>query len=234
MEELLKFAKGPLFVVTFTFMVLALFRQIVMHATQIRESIKRLSTREVDVRTNIMGIIDWLIPVRHIYRNRPLISIVSFILHVCLLIVPIFLIDHIALWYGGLGIRWPGLTPLIADAMTLVAIAAVTTLLAYRILGRGARILSSFMDYFLLLLLSIPFVTGFMACHPAVNPLSYKAMMLIHILSAEMIFVLIPLTKLAHSVLFPFDRFSSDVFWKMPVGAGEKIANELYGEEACV
>ena len=234
MEELLKFAKGPLFVITFTFMVLALLRQIVMHGAQIRECIKRLSTRELDVRSNVKGIIDWLIPVRHIYRNRPLLSVISFFLHICLLVVPIFLIDHIALWYGGMGIRWPGLTPIVADVMTLIAIAAATTLLAFRILSLGARMLSSFMDYFLLLLLSIPFVTGFMACHPAVNPLSYNAMMLIHILSAEMIFVLIPLTKLAHSVLFPFDRFSSEVFWKMPVGAGEKVANELYGEEACV
>jgi hypothetical protein len=44
------------------------------------------------------------------------------------------------------------------------------------------------------------------------------------------LFVLLPTTKLSHAVLFIFDRFSSDVFWKMPEGAGDRVAEELYGE----
>jgi hypothetical protein len=32
-------------------------------------------------------------------------------------------------------------------------------------------------------------------------------------------------------VLFPFLRFSSEVFWKLPAGAGERVARELYGDE---
>jgi len=34
--------------------------------------------------------------------------------------------------------------------------------------------------------------------------------------------------------LFLFDRFSSDIFWRMPAGAGDKVARELHGEEARV
>ena len=33
--------------------------------------------------------------------------------------------------------------------------------------------------------------------------------MLIHVLSAELLFVVVPFTKLAHVVLFPFDRLSA-------------------------
>ena len=104
----------------------------------------------------------------------------------------------------------------IADVLTLVTITAGIVLFCVRAFETGSRSLSSGMDYLLIVILLIPFVSGFMACHPAVNPLSYKPMMLIHILSADVVFILIPTTKLAHCVLFMFDRFSSDIFWRMP------------------
>ena len=94
--------------------------------------------------------------------------------------------------------------------------------------------MSSTIDYVLLIVLSVPFISGFMAVHPVFNPISYKGIMLIHILSAELVFVLMPFTKLAHCVLFPFDRISSEVYWRMPAGAGEKIAHELHGGDAKV
>jgi hypothetical protein len=54
--------------------------------------------------------------------------------------------------------------------------------------------------------------------------------MLTHLLSAELLFVLVPFTKLAHVVLFFFDRISA-VHWQLRPGAGDKIAEALYGEE---
>jgi len=80
----------------------------------------------------------------------------------------------------------------------------------------------------------VPFASGFMAMHPALNALPYHIMLLIHVLSAELVFVLMPVTKLAHGVLFPFNRFSSEIFWKFPAGAGDRVARELHGEEARV
>jgi hypothetical protein len=67
-----------------------------------------------------------------------------------------------------------------------------------------------------------------------VNPLSYNAMMLIHLLGAELVFVLLPTTKLSHCVLFPFLRVSSEIFWRMPPGSGDRVARELHGEETRV
>jgi hypothetical protein len=57
--------------------------------------------------------------------------------------------------------------------------------------------------------------------------------MLTHVLSAELLFVLIPFTKLSHIVLFFFDRISV-LHWQLRPGAGEKVAEVLYGEEARV
>ncbi len=230
MEALLDFARGPLFVGTFSFMILGLLRRVITQWAQMRASLRRLTNREIAVGANVRQSLAWLLPVKHLYRNRPFVSLTSFLFHVGLLLVPIFLVNHIDLWRSGLGIAWPGISSYTADVLTLFTIAAALVLLGFRLLDRAGRTLSSTLDYFLLVVLIIPFASGFMAFHPAFNPVPYDAMMLTHILSSELVFVLLPTTKLAHSVLFIFDRFSSDVFWKMPAGAGDRVAEELYGE----
>jgi nitrate reductase gamma subunit len=234
MKTFIEFAKGPLFAITFTFMLLGLIRLIVMHIVQLRRSIMRLSYRKFNVLANIKRIFEWLIPIKHIYSHKPLLSFTSVIFHSCLLIVPIFLVGHIDLWFRKLGIGWPGIPPVVADTLTLIAIAAAVILFAFRVFNRGARMLSGPMDYFLLVALSIPFISGFMLSHPGVNPASYNSMLLLHVFSSELVFILIPTTKLAHCVLFPFDRFSSEIYWKMPIGAGDKVARELHGQEVHV
>ena len=89
------------------------------------------------------------------------------------------------------------------------------------------------MDYVLLVTILLPFATGFMAAHPAYNPFSWHTVMLVHLLSAELLFILIPFTKLAHIVLFAFDRVSG-LHWQLRPGAGDKVARALFGKEARV
>lgn len=234
MNDVLEFIRGPLFAATFAFMVLGLLRRVVLQATQLRASLRRLLGPELRIWDNLRRFMEWLVPVKHIYRNRWLLSGASFLFHVGLLIVPLFLAAHVALWGRGIGLSWPALPPLLADLATLTVIAAGLVLLGYRLFDAGARELSSASDYLLLLALLVPFVSGWLALHPAMSPFSYKAVMLVHVLGAELVFVLLPTTKLAHCVLFPFVRVSSDVFWKMPPGAGDLVARELHGEEARV
>jgi nitrate reductase gamma subunit len=93
--------------------------------------------------------------------------------------------------------------------------------------------MSRFSDYCLLAVIFLPFATGYATSHPNVNPVSWEVMMLMHLLSAELLFVLIPFTKLAHIVLFFFDRVSA-VHWHLRPGAGDRVAEALYGEEARV
>ena len=55
--------------------------------------------------------------------------------------------------------------------------------------------------------------------------------MLVHTLSGNLMLLLMPFTKLAHAVLFPFERVSSEVFWRFPAGAGDRVADALHGKE---
>ncbi|MBN1609484.1 MAG: hypothetical protein JW940_22830 [Polyangiaceae bacterium] len=227
----LEFAKGPLFAATFTFMLLGLLRCLVSQLRQFRTSLRRLDNPDVDIGANVRQTLAWLVPVRHLYRNRPFVSFTSFVFHVGLLITPIFLVNHIELWRSSLGLAWPGIGPRFADVLTWLTVAGALVLLAFRVFNGAGRALSAASDYLLLLAVVVPFVSGFMAMHPRYNPIGYDGMMLIHVLSSELLFVLLPTTKLSHAVLFVFDRLSSDVFWKLPPGAGERVAQELYGEE---
>ena len=63
--------------------------------------------------------------------------------------------------------------------------------------------------------------------HPALNPFPYAATMLFHVMSANLVFVLIPLTKLSHMALIPGVQFVSEAAWHWPPHAGSRLAVTL-------
>ena len=52
-------------------------------------------------------------------RKNPLFTTVTFLFHLCVVILPIFLLAHIVLWYESWKILWWSLPDMLADAMTL-------------------------------------------------------------------------------------------------------------------
>jgi nitrate reductase gamma subunit len=87
--------------------------------------------------------------------------------------------------------------------MTLALIGSGLFLLLRRIIRTEVRILTGVWDYVLLLLTIFPFITGFLAFHQF-GP--YKTMVLLHIISGEILLIIIPFSKLAHVILFFFTR----------------------------
>ncbi|MFC2171420.1 hypothetical protein ACFLU6_02165 [Acidobacteriota bacterium] len=231
MENWLQFARGPLFTITFLIMVFGLIRhvllQLLLLATKGR-TLKLVRWRRVASDT-----LSWMFPVRHLIKGTVILTLTSIIFHIGVILVPCFLADHIALWEKFIGLDLPALTKGLADSLTLLTIACILVLLMCRILITRSRALSRPSDYFLLVMVLLPFFTGYLAAHPAANPLPWNKMMLFHILSAEALFVIVPFSKLAHMVLFPFDRLSQ-VHWQLRAGAGDKVAAALFGEEAKV
>jgi nitrate reductase gamma subunit len=229
MDGWIQFAKGPLFAVTFLVMVLGLARQI---GLQIYLLTVRKGKRLKDVPWSSMAreTLSWTIPVRHIEPGTGVFSAASFLMHIGIILVPLFLVDHVALWNQLLGTNLPALPLGVADVLALLTIACAFLLLVYRSFITRHRLVSRPSDYLLLVAVLLPFISGTMASHPAVSPFPWEAMMLTHILSAELLFVLTPFTKLAHVVLFFFDRISA-VHWQLRPGAGDKVAQALTGRE---
>ncbi len=235
MEQLLQFARGPLFIMTFMFMMLGLLRLLVSQFVYMTGIISRAEGSDSPVEKAGISATGWFEPVRQLLKARPLFAIASIIWHIILIITPLLLVNHVMLWNRGLGINFPLALTLnrnVATALTVITIGLTLLLLIFRIGSKALREKSEPADFFLLILLAVPFVTGFFAGHPTISPMSYNSIMFLHILSAETIFVLIPLTKLAHAALWPFGSLSTYSYWVFPgVGVG-KDSGELIGEEA--
>ena len=232
MEQWIEFAKGPLFALTFLIMILGLIRLVIIQIYTISSG-KGRKIRNTHWKKIIIDTLSWIIPVRHLIPGTRIFSVVSFLCHIGIILVPLFLADHIVLWEGFLKFDLPQIGYGLADFLTLFSIVCLFILLGFRIFSSRLRAMSKLMDYILLINILIPFIAGYLAMHPNINPFSWNAVMLIHILSAELLFVLIPFTKLAHIVLFIFDRISG-IHWQLRPGAGNRVAETLFGKEAKV
>ena len=114
----------------------------------------------------------------------------------------------------------------------MLAVVTAVILVVLRATARDTRRLSRFGDYFMPLFIALTFVSGFFVMHPAANPFSLDAMLLIHVLRAELLFVMIPLTKLSHCVLLPGTQFVSELAWHWPADSGSKVCIALGKENA--
>lgn len=231
MEAWLDTAQGPLFALTFLIMVTGLLRHVLIQAWLLLSRRDRL--RRVGWRAILRDAAGWTVPVRHLVRGTVLLTAASFLFHVGAILVPLLLADHVVRWERLLGVDLPQLGKGAADVLTLATIACATVLGVSRFVVPRIRALSRWGDHVVLAIVVAPFVSGFLAAHPALNPLPWTAMMLIHVLSAEVLLVAVPFTKLAHVVLFFFDRVSQ-IHWHLQPGAGDLVARALYGKEAHV
>lgn len=230
-QQMLEFARGPLFRVTFVLMVLGLARLVGLTVygalrTYALAGDKRLLWPIIRGRTM------WaLFPFLRLHRTRAVYGVISVVFHLGLIGVPIFLFAHVFLWKQGLGVSWAALPPIVGDVLTIITIVAAVALFVGRVRSPLSRALGRAQDYAWPWLLAVPFISGFLAAHPTWCPAPYNVMLLIHILSAELIFVLIPFSKIAHCVLIPFSQLVSDLGWRFPATAGRDVAKAL-GKES--
>ena len=231
MESWLEWARGPAFIFAFTFMLLGLIRHVALTIWEVVRAMRRAGDKTLPYRQIVVATLKWLFPVGNL-KDRPFLSLTSVLFHIAILIVPVFLGGHIVLWARGLSIRWQAISWLavpnqLADVLTVVAVITAAALVIQRAAARATRALSRFQDYALPLVIAVPFASGFLVMHPAVNPFSYEAMLFVHVMSANILFVLVPITKLSHAVLIPGVQLVSEVAWHWPPDAGSKLAVTL-------
>ena len=230
MEQWLEWARGPAFKFAFVLMVLGLLRHLVLLAAAVAEALYRAGDKKIPWKAVWNATLDWLFPVKKLNNNRPVYSVLSVTFHVGLILTPVFLLPHIELWKRGLGVRWPSIPHVLADVLTLITIAAAVGLFVGRLSNKDSRRISRVQDILLPPLLIVPFITGFLAMHPLWNPIDYNVTMFIHVMSANLIFVLIPFTKLGHIILLPASQLVSEVGWHFPAASGDDVTIALKKE----
>ncbi len=135
--------------------------------------------------------------------KNPIMAIVSFIFHVCLFITPIFAAGHILSLRESWGISFISLPDNIIDLLTIILLACALFFLIRRIVIPRVQSISTPYDFLLLFITAAPFLTGLYAYHQYFD---YKTVITIHLLTGELMLIVMPFTKLGHMVFFFFIR----------------------------
>ncbi len=202
-----EFVTGPLAWLSFAVFFIGLIVRIVLYIRGLDWKLDRV-TYSVNVSYGVKGavrsILFWLFPYgTRSWRNNPWFTAWVFLMHLGLLVTPIFLLGHNVLLKERWGISLPTLPEGVAEVLTILVMVTVAFLILRRIALPEVRLITSAYDYLLLAIAVAPFVTGFLAYHRATD---YYFWLIAHILCGEIFLVAIPTTKLSHFVLFFLSR----------------------------
>jgi nitrate reductase gamma subunit len=136
------------------------------------------------------------IPPLGMLKRSPVSYIGGYVFHVGLGIVVLLFAPHIKLIQGLTGISWPALPSQFIDMAAVVTMAAMVVVLVDRINKPVKRFLSTFEDWLAWAVTFLPLLTGWLAVRHLLLP--YTTMLAVHILSVELLLVVLPFTKLFH------------------------------------
>jgi nitrate reductase gamma subunit len=223
-------AKGPAFLFVLTLLSLGLLRLVFLTTWDIVAAIRRAGDQRLPYRQIALQTVMWLLPFNKLNRNRAGYSIASFGLHVSLLIVSLFLRNHLDILQANTGLAWASISKPVLDVLTVVGILGISFLLIFRVYVAGSRRLSRAADYLLLILLLNIFASGYIAGRPW-NPIPYNGLMFFHTLNGMLLLLVIPFTKIAHCVLFPLIRLGTEVAWRFMPQGGSQTVEILHGPQ---
>jgi len=130
-------------------------------------------------------------------------TVLFFSLHIGLIFTPVFLLAHNIILKERWGFSLPTISGTLADILTIAVFVSILFLVLRRIALPEVRILTTAYDYILLAITLAPFITGFLA---AQHVPGYSFWLIAHIISGEIMLIVIPFTKLSHIVLFFLSR----------------------------
>lgn len=203
MNAMYEILTGPLLWITFIIFIGGMCARLAFLFSLSRKK-DRVVYNHASFSWGVKSIVHWLVPWGSAsMRNQPIFTLMVFSFHLTLLGVPLLLNAHNIMWDEAFGLSLWSIPDNVADAMTIVLIASACFLVIRRIRRAEVRILTGAWDYTLLILTTAPFITGLLAYHQW-GP--YETLLILHILSGQVLLILIPFTKLSHMILFFFTR----------------------------
>lgn len=147
----------------------------------------------------------WILPLGSFNsRLNPVMAIVTWVFHVCLLASPVFLLAHAVMfetsWNVGL---WPTFPDNVADMMAFAVLGACVFFLGRRLVLPQVKFVTGKSDFLILAVVAAPFLFGVLAYHQVAD---YRTMLTLHMLAGELMLVLLPFTRLAHAIYALFVR----------------------------
>ena len=203
MQDVYLLVSGPLAWAAWTIFVLGSIYKIWSTLNTARKKDKVL-LNYVSFRYGMRSIINWSIPFNTVnMRLNPIFTGVAFFFHIAFFALLIFVSAHQIMIEEGFGIGWFTIPDFVADIIAFAVIAACIFFGVRRVVRPEVNYVTDWTDFALLSLVAAPFVTGVLAYHQLGN---YMLMVVLHMLSAELLLVAIPFTRLSHMLLAPLTR----------------------------
>ena len=155
---------------------------------------------------------------RSVAGTHSTMAVVTVTFHLLLIATPIFLGAHNTLIRDALGYSLPALPEALSDFLTFVVLACLGVFLFRRLFLRRVRAITSAYDHFVLAVTAAPFLTGFL-CYHQWGP--YMPLLTVHVITGELMLILIPFTRLGHALFFFLYRFLIDNEYSF--GQGRRI-----------
>ncbi len=138
--------------------------------------------------------------IREASNRNPVTYLAGGIFHVGLFVVVFFGAAHVLAWESVVGFRWLTLPLPIIDFFAAITIAALIVLLYNRLSHPVLKLISRTPDYVNLLIVFLPFVTGFFMTHRLLLP--YEQIYTIHVLTVDILLIWIPLSRISHFMFY--------------------------------
>lgn len=203
MIELYNFVSGPLAWIAWgIFLVGSLYRLISMYNLAKKKDGSSLAYMSWGY--GLRSIFNWMIPFNSLgWKSDPLMTIATFAFHIGFLLVAVFLGAHVVLWDTAFGISIPSLPTQAGDIISFVVLAGCAIFAYRRLALPHVKGVTRPKDWFALIIVALPFLTGVLAYHQ-VGPV--LMMTTLHILAGELLLALIPFTRLSHALFVLFTR----------------------------
>ena len=203
MNAFIDFIMGPMVWISALVFLFGLVFKLIKIIQEVREK-ESFIFSYMSLKYSLRSIGAWLIPFfPESTKKSPVFWGVSYLFHILLFAVPFFLASHIVLVDEAFQISWPALNDGVADIMTILVIFALVFFGVRRAVVPEVKFLTSIMDYILLTIVMLPFLTGFLAYHQI---FLYKWIMIAHILSGELMLIIIPFSRFSHMITAPLTR----------------------------
>jgi len=197
-----EFARGPLVWIAFGVLIGGSFLKLVLMYLDAKREKSVLPT--MSLKYGLRSLFHWIVPLSsRNQRLHPVVTMVSYLFHFCLLLTPLFVMGHAVLWEESWGISWWSIPAWLADVMTLMVVCGGLFFILRRISAPEVRNVTTWKDYLMLLVVIAPFATGYIA-HQQWLP--YKPMLIAHIITGALWMIAIPFTWLSHALWFVFTR----------------------------
>lgn len=158
----------------------------------------------MSLKYSLRSLFHWIIPfASRNMRARYEVTLITFVFHLSLILLPIFLAAHVVMFSFAWGPDWRVLPEMTAQFLTVLVMLACIFFMLRRLMLPEVRFVTEPSDYALLLIAAAPFITGFAANR---QWFEYETVLILHMVSGCVMLMAIPFTRLSHMLFFPFTR----------------------------